>query len=135
MGSRSGRWRQNWAPQPLTPLMEGPDPEMQEEGPKKESSWEAIREWFRAQKVSPTGPTLSSSSSSNSFYATVQAKTQDLRLLLGVLACPLAPIPLIHHPSHSFPIKDIPFVRSLYIYHPSTFLSFKIKKHVKVNKI
>ncbi|KAK4285631.1 hypothetical protein QN277_002303 [Acacia crassicarpa] len=110
MGSRSARWRQSWAPQPLTPLMEGPDPEMKEEGPKKESSWEAIREWFRAQKVSPTAPTFSSSS--NAFYATIQAKTQDLRLLLGVLACPLAPIPLNHDPAHTFPIRDIPFENS-----------------------
>lgn len=108
MGSRSARWRQTWAPQPLTPLTEGPDPEMQEEGPKKESSWEAIREWFRAHKVSPGG----SISSSHSFYETIQAKTQDLRLLLGVLGCPLAPIPVAHDPAHGIHIKDIPFVRS-----------------------
>lgn len=109
MGSRSARWRQSWAPQPLTPLMEGPDPEMQDEGPKKESSWDAIRDWFRAQKVSPAASTLSSS---HSFYGTIQAKIQDLRLLLGVLGCPLAPIPLPHPPPHTLLIKDSPFVRS-----------------------
>lgn len=112
MGSRSARWRQSWAPQPLTPLMEGPDPEMQEEGTKKESSWEAIREWFKAQKISP-GANISSQ---QSFYGTIHAKTQDLRLLLGVLGCPLAPIPSDHDPALSIHnhIKDTPFVSSLY---------------------
>lgn len=106
MGSK-GRWRQTWAPQPLTPLMEGPDPEMQEEGGKKDSSWEAIREWFRTQKLSPSG------NFSNSFYGTIQAKTQDLRLILGVLGCPLAPIPLAHDPTHTINrIKDVPIVSS-----------------------
>jgi len=106
MGSRA-RWRQSWAPQPLTPLIEGPGPEMQEEGTKKESSWEVIREWFRTQKISPGG------SFSQSFYGTIHAKTQDLRLLLGVLGCPLAPIPSAHDPTLSIHIKDTPFVKSL----------------------
>lgn len=100
MGSK-GRWRQSWAPQPLTPLMEGPDPEMQEEGGKKEKSWEVIREWFKAQKISPSG------NLAQSFYGTIQAKTQDLRLILGVLGCPLSPIPLSHDSAN---IKDVPFV-------------------------
>ena len=99
-----------WSPQPLTPLMEGPDPEIQEEGGKKESSWEAIREWFRAQKGLPEGSNLSSNGS------TLPAKRQDLRLLLGVLGCPLAPIPQASDPAvdnHPMPhIKDIPFVRA-----------------------
>lgn len=110
MGSKA-RWRQSWAPQPLTPLMEGPGPEMQEEGTKKESSWEVIREWFRTQKISPSG---SFSQSSSSFYGTIHAKTQDLRLLLGVLGCPLAPIPSAHDPTLSIHIKDTPFVSLLY---------------------
>jgi hypothetical protein len=111
MSSRSARWRQSWAPQPLTPLMEGPDPEMQEEGTKKESSWEAIREWFKAQKISP-GANISS----QSFYGTIHAKTQDLKLLLGVLGCPLAPIPSDLDPTLSIHnhIKDTPFVSSLF---------------------
>lgn len=112
MGSKA-RKKQMWSPQPLTPLMEGPDPEMQEEGGKKESSWEAIREWFRAQKGLPQGSSLST----NSAYAngTVPAKRQDLRLMLGVLGCPLAPIPQANDPVEHHPmphIKDIPFVRT-----------------------
>lgn len=91
--------------------MEGPDPEMQEEGIKKESSWEVIREWFRTQK----GLSSSSSSSATNFsmsnlYGNIPAKRQDLRLLLGVLGCPLAPIPLANPPIHHIRVKDIPIV-------------------------
>ncbi|XP_050226466.1 uncharacterized protein LOC126676330 [Mercurialis annua] len=92
MDSR-GRRKQRWCTQTLTPLMEGPDPdpETQDQVHKKETSWELIREWFRLHKGD--GTILSNS------------KRQDLRLLLGVLACPLAPIPLlprsnIHHNFH-----------------------------------
>ncbi|XVF77782.1 hypothetical protein PTKIN_Ptkin14bG0074200 [Pterospermum kingtungense] len=106
MGS-STRRKQRWCTQTLTPLMEGPDPEMQEEGIKKESSWEVIREWFRAQKG------LSSTTSfSMSLYGNIPAKRQDLRLLLGVLGCPLAPIPLVNHPIHHIRVKDIPIETS-----------------------
>ncbi|KAM5586895.1 hypothetical protein ABKV19_005697 [Rosa sericea] len=112
MGSKA-RKKQMWSPQPLTPLMEGPDPEMQEEGGKKESSWEAIREWFRAQKGLPQGSNLSTSAYGSN-GSTIPAKRQDLRLLLGVLGCPLAPIPQASEPVyHPMPhIKDIPFETS-----------------------
>lgn len=78
---------------------------MQEEGNKKESSWEAIREWFKTQK------SLSTSSASNLYgNCIIPAKEQDLRLVLGVLGCPLAPIPFANEPIH---IKDIiPFETS-----------------------
>ncbi|EXB51245.1 hypothetical protein L484_019238 [Morus notabilis] len=124
MGSKP-RKKQVWCPQPLTPLMEGPDPEMQEEGSKKESSWEVIREWFRAQKgfqgssninsVSSSSSSTSSSTSS-SYGCNIPAKRQDLRLLLGVLGCPLAPIPQVNHPidhHHLLHLKDIPFETSI----------------------
>lgn len=119
MGSKA-RKKQIWCAQRLTPLMEGPDPELQEEGNKKESSWEVIREWFRAQKTLPASatnfPTSSSYNNSNPTALAPNPKRQDLRLLLGVLGCPLAPIPQVneqvHH--HLLHIKDIPFVR-----HPS----------------
>lgn len=108
MGSKMRRKQQVWyVPQPLTPLMEWPDPEMQEEGNKKESSWEVIREWFRATKNSP------GASFSSPFDGAIQPKKQDLRLLLGVLGCPLAPIPLVNDPIDRLHIKDIPMV---YIY-------------------
>lgn len=114
MMSSKARKKQMWSPQPLTPLMEGPDPEIQEEGGKKESSWEAIRDWFRVQKGLPQGSSLSTSAYGSN-GSTVPAKRQDLRLLLGVLGCPLAPIPQANDPAdHPMPahIKDIPFVRA-----------------------
>ncbi|XP_034678126.1 uncharacterized protein LOC117908585 [Vitis riparia] len=111
MASRARKKQQRWCTQPLTPLMEGPDPEMQEEGTKKESSWEVIREWFRLQKGGGLG-VHGSSSFSLSLYGNIPAKTQDLRLLLGVLGCPLAPIPLATDPLHLLHIKDIPIETS-----------------------
>ncbi|KAK4595043.1 hypothetical protein RGQ29_018690 [Quercus rubra] len=108
MGSKMRRKQQVWyVPQPLTPLMEWPDPEMQEEGNKKESSWEVIREWFRATKNSP------GASFSSPFDGAIQPKKQDLRLLLGVLGCPLAPIPLVNDPIDRLHIKDIPMETSI----------------------
>ncbi|KAL5568765.1 hypothetical protein UlMin_025340 [Ulmus minor] len=109
MGSKA-RKKQIWC-EPLTPLMEGPDPEMLEEGSKKESSWEVIREWFRAQKGSPGG-------GSNNFSGSLDgcniAKTRDLRLLLSVLGCPLAPIPQVYEPIDPLlHIKDIPYEISM----------------------
>ncbi|KAK2969056.1 hypothetical protein RJ640_021095 [Escallonia rubra] len=49
MGSRSGRKQRLCSPVQLSPLMEGPDMEMQDylrSSLKNESSWEVIREWF-----------------------------------------------------------------------------------------
>ncbi|KAM6599162.1 uncharacterized protein LOC115716516 [Cannabis sativa] len=131
MGSKP-RKKQLWGTQlvPLTPLMEGPDPEMQEEGFKKESSWEVIREWFRAQKgYNNNNPNSNSSTSFPSSYANnnnnncnnyynnnnILAKRQDLRLLLGVLGCPLAPIPQVNDPNidHLLHLKGIPFETSI----------------------
>ncbi|KAI3456646.1 hypothetical protein Pfo_013309 [Paulownia fortunei] len=115
MASMSRR-KQRWCPQPLTPLMEGPDFEMEDhEGNKKESSWEVIREWFRIQRSVPGG---NSFSSSMSLYGPniSPAKRQDLRLLLGVLGCPLAPIPISNKPISHLHIKDIPLETSTAYY-------------------
>ncbi|KAM7532419.1 hypothetical protein LguiB_035829 [Lonicera macranthoides] len=95
------------------------------------SSWDVIREWFRTQRsISSSTNTndsfsnsVSSSSSSNngsgeeseinargsSSYCSsndhMWGKRQDLRLLLGVLGCPLAPIPLPTHHHHHHQIS------------------------------
>ncbi|KAG6758109.1 hypothetical protein POTOM_038445 [Populus tomentosa] len=106
MGSRARR-KQRCCTQTLTPLLEGPDPDMQEEGNKKESSWEVIREWFRLQKGLPAG-----NSFSVSLHGSIPVKGQDLRLLLGVLGCPLAPIPLVNDPIHRIHIKNTPIENS-----------------------
>lgn len=107
MASRSRR-KQRWCPQPLTPLMEGPDFGMEDhEGNKKESSWEIIREWFRIQR---NADSLSSSPMSLYGPHMPPAQHQDLRLLLGVLGCPLAPIPISNNPVSTLHIRDIPLV-------------------------
>uniref|UniRef100_A0A9I9D8I3 C-type mannose receptor 2 n=1 Tax=Cucumis melo TaxID=3656 RepID=A0A9I9D8I3_CUCME len=90
--SKSRRSKQIWYSQPLTPLMEGPDPQFQDQEPNKKdssgSNWEFLRDWFKIQR------NLTPSISQSSFTNLPNSKTQDLKLLLGVLACPLAPIPL-----------------------------------------
>ncbi|XAR67243.1 hypothetical protein NMG60_11001923 [Bertholletia excelsa] len=115
MGSRARR-RQRWTSvQPLTPLMEGPDLEMQDEASKKESSWEVIREWFRVQRNIPAGEAGSNGLSMSLYGSNIPAKRQDLRLLLGVLGCPLAPIPIsLNLPTiqRAHTIKDIPIETS-----------------------
>ncbi|KAG8386553.1 hypothetical protein BUALT_Bualt03G0160300 [Buddleja alternifolia] len=122
MSSRSRR-SQRWCPQPLTPLMEGPDLFGVEdhEGSKKESSWEVIREWFKIQRNVPGGNSLISSSiplygPNNNNNNLSPAKMQDLRLLLGVLGCPLAPIPISNKPISHLHIKDIPLETSTAYY-------------------
>ncbi|KAG6572489.1 hypothetical protein SDJN02_26991, partial [Cucurbita argyrosperma subsp. argyrosperma] len=112
--SSKSRRRQIWYSQPLTPLMEGPDPQFQDqEANKKDSSasnWEFLRDWFKIQRNLP--PSLPPSSFTN----VPNSKTQDLKLLLGVLACPLAPIPLHSHsnspPQSHFP-RDTPLETSV----------------------
>lgn len=108
------RRKQRWCTQPaLSPLIEGPYPEMLDEGygNKKESSWEVIREWFRTQKgFHATNNNSSFISPYGASHNNIPAKGQDLRLLLGVLGCPLAPIPLLNSPNYHLHIRDIPIV-------------------------
>ncbi|XP_075477071.1 uncharacterized protein LOC142518220 [Primulina tabacum] len=117
MASRGHR-KQRWCVQQLTPLMEGPDLGMEsQEGKQKESSWEIIREWFGMERSVPPGG--SSFPSSPPLYGSGNvspAKMQDLRLLLGVLGCPLAPIPISNKPISQLHIKDIPIETSAAYY-------------------
>ncbi|EPS66508.1 hypothetical protein M569_08266, partial [Genlisea aurea] len=106
--------QQRWSPQPLTPLMEGPDLGTEDsEGSKKESSWEVIREWFGIHR-SGNEKTSCCSSPAAAMYG--PAKSQDLRLLLGVLGCPLAPIPISREPLSGVHIRDIPIEASTAYY-------------------
>lgn len=92
--------------------MEGPDPEMQEDGNRKESSWEFIRDWFRVQKN--FGVAGNNFPNGTSLYGgnAMPTKSGDSSLLLGVLGCPLAPIPLVTEPLHPLHIKDNPNIVS-----------------------
>ncbi|MQM13343.1 hypothetical protein Taro_046268 [Colocasia esculenta] len=108
MGPRGKRRSYRCSVQPLTPLMEGPDVEVHSEGGKKESSWDAIRSWVRTHMErgvsSPSGhlPVFLNGGSSS--------KRMDLRLTLGVLGCPLAPISLPIEPflQRALSFKDDP---------------------------
>ncbi|KAL3627139.1 hypothetical protein CASFOL_028502 [Castilleja foliolosa] len=112
----ASRRKQRWSPQPLTPLMEGPDFEIDDhEVNKKESSWESIREWFKVHRNIP-GTSFNSSMSSNYGPNISPAKRHDLRLLLGVLGCPLAPIPIPNKPTFHLHIRDIPLEASTAYY-------------------
>ncbi|XP_058218360.1 uncharacterized protein LOC131329284 [Rhododendron vialii] len=97
------------------------------------SSWEVLREWFRVHKNNNNNNVRPPNGNGNGFSIMsalmyyggggggiphIRAKRQDLRLLLGVLGCPLAPIPLksittnfpiLHRPQI---IKDIPIETS-----------------------
>ncbi|KAK4753100.1 hypothetical protein SAY87_021898 [Trapa incisa] len=111
--SSSGRWRQRWCTPPLEPLMEGPDPDMQEDGNRpKESSWEFIRDWFRLQRNFGIASGSNFPSSASLYGGAQTTKSGDLSLLLGVLGCPLAPIPLVSEPLSPIHIKDNPNIET-----------------------
>ncbi|XP_022972707.1 uncharacterized protein LOC111471226 [Cucurbita maxima] len=106
--SSKSRRKAIWYSQPLTPLMEGPAPQFQDQEPNKKdsvSNWEFFRDWFKIQRNLPSLP--SSTSFTNSSNNVPNSKySMDLKLLLGVLACPLAPIPLHSAPHPHFPRDD-----------------------------
>lgn len=91
-----------WWMLPFAPLMEGLDFEMQDKGSKKESSWEIIKDILRS---------LHGSNFSNSVYNSISSRKQDFKLLLGVLGCPLAPIPLASLQIHHLHVKDLRCLR------------------------
>lgn len=81
----------------LAPLMEGPNPEGFDNETKKEG-WSALHNWMKGQLART--PSLSG------------YKRSDLRLLLGVLGAPLAPVPVSGDPLPHLSIKDTPIEAS-----------------------
>lgn len=86
----------------LTPLIEGPDPDGEEIGGSKRFG-SGLGEWVRGQLSRNPSMTVNENGYGN--------KSSDLRLLLGVMGAPLAPV----HVSSSDPlphlsIKDTPIV-------------------------
>ncbi|KAF7140453.1 hypothetical protein RHSIM_Rhsim06G0059400 [Rhododendron simsii] len=80
--SRSGSIRP--PPEALSPLMEGPDPEGTDGGDSRMERW---GHWMKGQLCRAPSHVSSSSSA-----AAASAQRSDLRLLLGVLGAPLAPV-------------------------------------------
>lgn len=93
--------------QPLGPLLEGLDPEAHGER-SKERYWEVFRTWLRVQ----LDKGMSGSHFSIPWSSGGSSKRTDLRLVMGVLGCPLAPIPLLpaDQPSRHISMKDSPIV-------------------------
>ncbi|XP_031499640.1 uncharacterized protein LOC116263944 [Nymphaea colorata] len=104
MGPRSRRRYQRGYGETLSPLMEGPYPEDHGERGRKESSWDIIRGWVRTQ--------IEKGSLANSLSSVHGCARSDPKLLLGVLGCPLAPVPLVNEPLPHISIKGTPFETS-----------------------
>lgn len=105
--SRSGSLRP--CVETLSPLMEGPDPNGSEVGDSKSDRWWMKGQICRAPSVSTSGSGLQRS---------------DLRLLLGVLGAPLAPVHVSNNdPLPHLSIKDTPIVScNNFLYLKITFL-------------
>lgn len=88
----------------LAPLMEGPTPENFDKEGKKEGKWE----WVKGQLLIKT-PSMSRANNSKEAHMHTEAyKQSDLRLLLGVLGAPLAPVGLeSSNPLPFLSVKDI----------------------------
>lgn len=105
----------------LAPLMEGPDPEA---GPgatcggsaRKEGGW---GRWVRGQLQLTRAPALEAGAGAGSDGAAAAGRRNDLRLLLGVMGAPLAPVHVCAaEPLPHLSIKDTPIVRN---YEPELF--------------
>lgn len=98
--ARSGSLRQ--VGEALAPLMEGPDPDGAEIlGSKRVGS--GLGQWVRGQLTRNPSVTVTESGYGN--------KTSDLRLLLGVMAAPLAPVHVsTTDPLPHLSLKDTPIV-------------------------
>lgn len=84
----------------LSPLMEGPDPDSRAPGDGKKDGW---GHWMKGQIG--RAPSVSSSSSGD------DCGRSDLRLLLGVMGAPLAPVHVsMADPLPHLSIKDTPIV-------------------------
>ena len=90
----------------LTPLIEGPDPDGSESQSKRVSS--GLGHWMKGQLLSRT-PSVSSAAYNNN-----NNRRSDLRLLLGVMGAPLAPVHVSSiDPLPYLGIKDTPIVITL----------------------
>lgn len=91
----------------LTPLMEGPDPDGGELGESKRVG-SGLGNWMKGQLSRAPSATSSGYGSSNSHSSN---KRSDLRLLLGVMGAPLAPVHVSSmDPLPHLSIKDTPIV-------------------------
>lgn len=94
----------------LAPLLEGPTPEDFENGGKKEGPWASLQ-WMKGQLLART-PSMSRTPSMTRTPAHSGYKRSDIRLLLGVLGAPLAPVSVSVDPVPYLSIKNVPMETS-----------------------
>ena len=103
----------------LTPLMEGPDQDGAEIGESKRSG-SGLGQWMKGQ-LGRT-PTVTASSMGYNNNSSSSSRRSDLRILLGVMGAPLAPLHVsTTDPLPHLSIKDTPIV--------SLSLSLSVKLH------
>ncbi|KAH9287801.1 hypothetical protein KI387_031918 [Taxus chinensis] len=102
MGRKSGRKNQISQVHTLGPLMEEPNPEAYEAA-KKYSSWGVLLDWLRGQMEKNV---------TNPWHGRNGGQCSDLKLLVGVLGCPLGPVTIASDPLPLLSIKDVPFETS-----------------------
>ncbi|KAI5081116.1 hypothetical protein GOP47_0004299 [Adiantum capillus-veneris] len=97
----------------LAPLMEGPTPENFDRESRKEGRWGSLQ-WVKGQLLMKTPSMPRAISKSHRFDSHMDAyRRSDLRLLLGVLGAPLAPVAVVD--MESIPllsVKSIPMETS-----------------------
>ena len=88
----------------LAPLMEGPDPEAAPGAGARREGW---GQWVRGQLQLARAPASAAAADAGA------ARRNDLRLLLGVMGAPLAPVHVCAaEPLPHLSIKDTPIVRT-----------------------
>ena len=108
----------------LTPLMEGPDQDGAEIGESKRSG-SGLGQWMKGQ-LGRT-PTVTASSMGYNNNSSSSSRRSDLRILLGVMGAPLAPLHVsTTDPLPHLSIKDTPIV--------SLSLSLSLSLSVKLYK-
>ncbi|MCO5598877.1 hypothetical protein L7F22_052976 [Adiantum nelumboides] len=97
----------------LAPLMEGPTPENFDHESRREGRWGSLQ-WVKGQLLMKTPSMPRAISKSQRFDSHMEAfKQSDLRLLLGVLGAPLAPVAVVGMDSIPLlSVKSIPMETS-----------------------
>lgn len=100
----------------LAPLLEGPTPENFDNGSKREGRWGSFQ-WVKGQLLTKTPSMSRTISISHRFDTQLEAsKRSDLRLLLGVLGAPLAPVAVIGMECIPFlSVKSVPMVNLAFL--------------------
>eukprot|EP00249_Psilotum_nudum_P003617 c17080_g1_i1 orf=918-2282(+) len=89
----------------LSPLMEGPTPEDFEHRDRKAGSCGSLQQWMKEQVIVRT-QSISRTTSMSRITNICGDRQSDVRLLLGVLGAPLAPLPITNDSVPQLSLKD-----------------------------